>query len=138
MPKPFFVCIGGQRCGTTRLHRVLNEHPDIQMTTHGLGEFNKEIHYFDQFIIQQPLKWYETHFSDHKVSGEITPAYSTLSKDCVRLVGNYLPLAKIIFIVRNPVDRIWSQIRMMKTSWNQNSADFLEFSQLFIVLRSFA
>ena len=130
MPKPSFICIGGQRCGTTRLHRVLNEHPDIQMTIDGLDEFNKEIHYFDQFVIKQPLKWYETHFSGHKVSGEITPAYSTLSKDCVRLVGNYLPLAKIIYIVRNPVDRIWSQIRMMKTSWRQNNSDFLDFPQL--------
>ena len=130
MSKPSFICIGGQRCGTTRLHRILTEHPDIQMTKDGLGEFNKEIHYFDQFVSKQSLEWYEMHFLGHKLSGEITPAYSILSKDYINLIRDYLPHTKIIFIVRNPVDRIWSQIRMMKTSWRQNTTESINFHQL--------
>ena len=130
MSKPSFICIGAQRCGTTRLHRILTEHPGIQMTTSGIGEFNKEIHYFDQLVSEKPLEWYEMHFSEQKVSGEITPAYSILSKDYINLIRDYLPHTKIIFIVRNPVDRIWSQIRMMKTSWRQNTTDSINFHQL--------
>ena len=121
MSKPSFLCIGGQRCGTTRLHRILSAHPDISMTTSGVGEFNKEIHYFDRFVLEKPLRWYEKHFSDSRSSGEITPAYSTLNKASVESIKQYLPSSKILFIVRNPLDRIWSQIRMMKSGWIQHS-----------------
>ena len=72
MSKPSFLCIGGQRCGTTRLHRILSSHPDVSMTMSGVGEFNKEIHYFDRFVLEKPLRWYEKHFSDSRFSGEIT------------------------------------------------------------------
>ena len=121
MSKPSFLCIGGQRCGTTRLHRILSSHPDVSMTMSGVGEFNKEIHYFDRFVLEKPLRWYEKHFSDSRFSGEITPAYSTLNKASVESIKQYLPSSKILFIVRNPLDRIWSQIRMMKSGWLQNS-----------------
>lgn len=120
MPKPSFLCIGAQRCGTTRLHRILSEHPDIKMTKSGVGAFDKEIHYFDRFVLNKSLTWYENHFSNSGVSGEITPAYSTLSEASVKSIKQYLPDAKILFVVRNPLDRIWSQIRMMKTGWNNN------------------
>ena len=120
MPKPSFLCIGAQRCGTTRLHRILSEHPEIEMTKTGVGDFDKEIHYFNRFVLEKPLKWYENHFSDLNVSGEITPAYSALPEASVKSIKKYLPNAKILFIVRNPLDRIWSQIRMMKAGWNRN------------------
>lgn len=120
MPKPSFLCIGAQRCGTTRLHRILSEHPEIEMTKAGVGDFDKEIHYFNRFVLEKPLKWYENHFSDLNVSGEITPAYSVLPEASVKSIKKYLPNAKILFIVRNPLDRIWSQIRMMKAGWNRN------------------
>ena len=120
MPKPSFLCIGAQRCGTTRLHRILSEHPEIEMTKSGVGDFDKEIHYFNRFVLEKPLKWYESHFSDLNISGEITPAYSALPEASVKSIKKYLPNAKILFIVRNPLDRIWSQIRMMKAGWNRN------------------
>ena len=120
MSKPSFLCIGGQRCGTTRLHRILSAHPEISMTTSGVGEFNKEIHYFDRFVLEKPLSWYEKHFKDSRFSGEITPAYSTLNKASVESIKQYLPSSKVLFIVRDPLDRIWSQIRMMKSGWSQN------------------
>lgn len=47
-----------------------------------------------------------------KLVGEITPAYSVLNKDgfvaMKRLFGDQL---KILFILRNPVDRHWSQLK---------------------------
>ena len=119
MSKPSYLCIGAQRCGTTRLHRILSEHPEIEMTKSGVGDFDKEIHYFNRFVLEKSLKWYESHFSDLNISGEITPAYSTLPEASVKSIKKYLPNAKILFIVRNPLDRIWSQIRMMKAGWNR-------------------
>ena len=121
MAKPSFLCIGGQRCGTTRLHRILDAHPEIFMTQKGLGDFNKEIHYFDRFVLQRDFDWYESHFCSDGISGEITPAYSTLSPSIVKSIREYLPEVKIIYVIRNPADRIWSQIRMMHSSWNSSA-----------------
>ena len=130
MAKPSFLCIGGQRCGTTRLHRILNAHPEISMTQRGVGEFDKEIHYFDRFVLTHDFDWYESHFSNHGISGEITPAYSTLSLSCVQLISQYLPEAKIVYVVRNPVDRIWSQIRMMQSAWSSSNIRDLDLPKL--------
>ena len=38
--------------------------------------------------------------------GEITPAYSTLGPDDVRRVHRLVPDARIIFMMRNPVERV--------------------------------
>jgi hypothetical protein len=39
---PSFLVVGGQRCGTTFLHRLLKTHPEIWVTP------IKELHYFDE------------------------------------------------------------------------------------------
>ena len=115
--KPSFLGIGAQRCGTTRLHRILDEHPEIVMTKWGVGGFNKEIHYFDRFVMSKTFDWYESHFPKFGISGEITPAYATLNRRCVKAINRYLPEARIFYVLRNPADRIWSQIRMMLSGW---------------------
>lgn len=44
-------------------------------------------------------------------TGDITPAYQLLTEQDVEHVHNIVPGAKIIFIIRNPIDRTWSQLR---------------------------
>ena len=58
--------------------------------------------------------WYATLFEPGrgKVKGEITPAYSTLGLDDVAHVHDLVPEAKIIFMLRNPIERAWSQYVM--------------------------
>ena len=47
------------------------------------------------------------------VTGDITPAYAILDDAVVRLVQNTVPAdCRIVFIMRNPVDRLWSALRM--------------------------
>ena len=55
--------------------------------------------------------WYASLFEagGSKVIGEITPAYSTLGPDAVSRIHGLMPQAKIIFMMRNPVERAWSQ-----------------------------
>lgn len=50
------------------------------------------------------------------ISGDITPAYSTLDPEQVRAVNRLLPDARFVFIVRDPVGRLWSQLGM-ELSW---------------------
>ena len=47
-----------------------------------------------------------------KISGDITPNYSMLSETTVKAIADFYPDAKIIFILRNPVARSWSQAKM--------------------------
>ena len=58
--------------------------------------------------------WYASLFEPGrgKVKGEITPAYYTLRLDDVAHVHDLVPEAKIIFLMRNPIERAWSQFVM--------------------------
>jgi hypothetical protein len=58
--------------------------------------------------------WYASLFEPGRgmVKGEITPAYSTLTLEDVAHVHDLVPEAKIIFLMRNPIERAWSQFVM--------------------------
>ncbi len=58
--------------------------------------------------------WYASIFEpgEGKTVGEITPAYSTLGPETVSRVHRLAPEARIIFMMRNPVERVWSQAVM--------------------------
>ena len=58
-------------------------------------------------------QWYLSLFQANrfKVTGEITPAYSMLSAEDVKKISQLLPDLKLIFLIRNPVDRAWSHVR---------------------------
>ena len=58
-------------------------------------------------------RWYASLFSpaDKLAAGEITPAYSTLSADTVAAIKRINPDMKIIFVMRDPIERSWSQAR---------------------------
>jgi Sulfotransferase family len=50
---------------------------------------------------------------DGRLPGEITPAYSTLDASTVRRVHDLLrPDCRVLFLMREPVGRLWSAVRM--------------------------
>lgn len=59
-------------------------------------------------------EWYLSLFNDlDGITGDITPGYSILSEKDVSHLFDLLPDVKIIFLLRNPVDRAWSQFRYL-------------------------
>jgi len=66
--------------------------------------------------------WYVSLFAGNaaRIVGEITPEYSKLSSEEVRRVHESFPDLKLIYIMRDPIDRTWSQIRMLarKRAWS--------------------
>ncbi|MFV0384447.1 sulfotransferase family protein [Paracoccus sp. (in: a-proteobacteria)] len=59
--------------------------------------------------------WYKRVFAPapaHAMPMDFTPEYSTLPDEGVEYVANFLPKAKIVYLVRHPVDRAISQLRM--------------------------
>jgi hypothetical protein len=56
---------------------------------------------------------YLTHnVDDNKLTGDITPAYSSLDETTLRRMVRAAPQAKFLFLVRDPLDRLWSHVRM--------------------------
>ena len=73
-------------------------------------------------------EWYLSLFQDFdKCVGEMTPAYAILSEEdvanMIKLLG---PETKIIFMLRNPIDRAWSSYKYMNRKEQYTSSDFEE------------
>lgn len=60
------------------------------------------------------IEWYERLFEPKGdlISGDITPAYSTLSEECIREISLRFRGLRIILLLRDPVERLWSQLCM--------------------------
>jgi hypothetical protein len=58
--------------------------------------------------------WYAALFAagGRKTRGEITPNYSVLGREQIAHVHDLMPEAKIVFLMRNPIERAWSQTVM--------------------------
>lgn len=107
---PDFLGIGAQKSGTTWLEKNLRTHPKIWMPK------RKEIHYFDK-IRERGFndKWYASLFrpEEGQISGEITPAYSILNECTIAYAHSLMPEARLIFLMRNPIERAWSSATMV-------------------------
>jgi hypothetical protein len=118
---PDFIGMGAHRAGTTWLWRNLRAHPDIWTPP------SKELHLFDRrlnrgagrILPRNPAvvrAYYRRFFlksglSRNLVRGEYTTCYMTLSASDVRLVHATVPDAKLLFLMRDPLDRLWSHVR---------------------------
>lgn len=103
-----FICIGAQKSGTTWLYHQLSQIEQVRFPG------GKEIHYWNARYRHEPLSWYQALFSrdEQLVEGDITPAYATLDIDTIRRVHRHYPAIKILFILRNPIERAWSSALM--------------------------
>ena len=107
---PDFLIIGAQKSGTTWLHHNLQVHPQIWMP-------RREVHYFDRKIRDAESfddGWYASLFEPGKgkTIGEYTPSYSVIDRDMVAYAHELMPEAKIIFLMRSPIERAWSHAVM--------------------------
>jgi hypothetical protein len=113
---PDFLIIGAQRAGTTSLHKYLMRHAGTARPT------RKEIHYFDRYFDLGEL-WYRSHFplrsrlrrgdATRVITGEATADY--LFHPLVPERARHLvPEARLIVVLRNPVERAYSGWRLMQ------------------------
>lgn len=111
---PDFFIIGAQKAGTSSLYRYLERHPCI------LPAFTKEVQYFQNLAnFVKGERWYRAHFptrgamhrtalqQDHPcITGEATPLM--YHPHAPERVAGLLPGAKLIVLLRNPVERAFS------------------------------
>ena len=100
---PNFVVVGAPKAGTTSLYNYLKGHPDVFLP------HRKELLFFDSSF-HKGLPWYERYFKHYrgeKAAGDISPTY--MSNPFVpKRMRRTIPDAKIVFILRDPVERAYS------------------------------
>ena len=117
-PMPDYLIIGSKRGGTTSMYKYLLRHPNIIPMWPGV-ENAKKTHFFDQNF-HRGTDWYRAHFPTElqrsrvarrtgapALTGEAAPYYSFHPLVAGR-VHDTIPGVRLIMLVRNPVDRIWS------------------------------
>ena len=106
---PDFLIIGFHKCGTTSLYDHLCRHPHIAPA------FNKEIHFFERRYLRGEY-WYRAHFptvfkkwvrQGHFLTGEASPG-TVFNPRSAERVKRTVPGARMIVLMRNPVDRAFS------------------------------
>ena len=129
---PDFLVIGAKRCGTTSLYQHLPEHPCISKSPHdNMGFFNDNFHL--------GVNWYKsffpTTFTRNKIKSkfgdflafDVTTKYME-EESTANNVYQTKPNMKIIIILRNPVDRAYSQyhLSVRQTAERRSFEDVVE------------
>lgn len=103
---PNLIVIGAMKSGTTSLHSYLNLHPEIEMSR------QKELIFFiKERNWDRGLDWYRSHFrGTTKIKGESSPGYTNYPtwKNVPQRMFSVVPNTKIIYLLRNPIERIVS------------------------------
>lgn len=77
------------------------------------------------FLLPKTDRWYAKLFRDPggRVAGEMTPAYALLDETSIENLLTINPNIKIVFQMRDPIDRAWSQT-VMHLNLHQRHGDF--------------
>jgi hypothetical protein len=119
--RPNFIIIGAMNTGTTSLHKYLSYHNDIFMSSpKELDFFNIDNNY------NKGIAYYKSFFnSSKKRKGEASPNYTKTNSDVVaKRMSKDFPNIKLIYIVRDPVDRFLSQCRYHNLDPNAMYKDY--------------
>ncbi len=118
MKQSFFVGIGAQKCASTWIYDVLQDHPEVCLSK------EKEIDFFS-YRYGYGYQWYErnwSHCDAGKLRGEVSPSYFCEPAVPSRLKA-YAPDTKIILSLRDPVDRAISNHKHEVRSHNFRGDD---------------
>ena len=114
---PTFMVVSPPKTGTSWLYAILLHHPEVALPR------EKETRFFSSFYRWCDLRWYLSRFGDsarlHR--GDATPTYAILPPGTIRLIHDLAPWLKVIFLLREPVERAWSHARH---NWRYGEANF--------------
>jgi hypothetical protein len=123
--KPNFFIVGAPKCGTTALYEYLRLHPNIFMPQ------LKEPHYFAKDLTAPKVKTlvdYIRLFADctneHQSVGEASASYLS-SSTALSNIHEFNSDAKLIAMLRNPVDMVYSMHSQL-LYWSEETVDDFE------------
>ena len=133
MKRPNLFLIGAAKCGTTSLYYYLKQHPDIFFPDH------KEPHYFSTDLQWRyrgtefaNLSEYLALFQDATTQRWIGEAsvWHLFSQDAAANIFEFDPAAKLICILRNPIDMMHSLYRFGFARGSENATSFQQALEL--------
>jgi len=121
--------VGSMKCGTTILHDFLKEHPEVRTAS------EKEIHFFTLFR-HRGFDWYDAHFEHDEGARwrlDASPSYLDMSSNpAVALdIKAASPGAKVIALIRDPVERAISQFTHLRDIAKEPSLQGMEIAEFF-------
>lgn len=109
-----FIVLGGHKCGTTSLHAYLEQHPEIIMPrVKGQDILNSP-----QLVLEDYQNSYRQ-VDKERIFGEVSSSY-LYSHIAASYIKKYFPDAKLLVILRHPVDRAFSNFNRVKDQRNFN------------------
>lgn len=110
IPDIHFFVIGAARSGTTSIYNTLVQHPDVFTPT------VKEPRFFNENW-DKGWEWFSDLYKDAKpgqLCGDFSPSYTCApaANRSARLIHEHYPNARLIYMVRNPVECAISNWRM--------------------------
>jgi Sulfotransferase domain len=124
---PNLLIIGAAKSGTTSLHSYLALHPQVFMSE------RKELKLFDRPDWRDRLDWYRAQFpTDAPVRGESSPTYTAHPwfPGVPERIREAIPEARLVYLVRDPVERLVAQyvemyaLRFENRALDEALADF--------------
>lgn len=125
---PNFFILGAPKCGTTALARYLEEHPRIAFS------LEKETHHFcpdlpghrtDRTDEEYRAEFFPHVRPHHLAAGEGTPFY-LYSQEAIPRIRDYNPEARLVAMLRNPVDLVHSFHAQLLYNCEEDIVDFPE------------
>lgn len=107
--KPDFFIVGAPKCGTTALDHYLAAHPDIFMAKKEMHFFGKDLHFGPRFY-RRDEEAYLAEFAGRNGqtrAGEASVWY-LFSRQAAAEIKAFNPTARIIIMLRNPADMLYS------------------------------
>ena len=101
---PNFLIVGAMKSGTSSMAAYLRDHPQVWLPP------EKELAFFDRTHRTDDVDWYRACFAparDEPAVGEATPTYM-LRRSSIARMADLLPDARLIVLLRDPVDRAYS------------------------------
>ncbi|KAI8148274.1 P-loop containing nucleoside triphosphate hydrolase protein [Fennellomyces sp. T-0311] len=110
---PSFIFAGSERSGTTYIFNTLQTHPQVTGTVDhqnsGTLFDSDDEALFEAYLSQFPTLEDEIPMDEVVVAGEHAPQYLYRSHIAARRLRELLPHVKLVFILRDPIDRAYSQ-----------------------------
>ncbi len=112
MGYPDFVCMGFQKCGTTTLYQLLKQHPQVALCR----DVKEPMYYRVPLWSIMGRRFYRWRYFGHIEEGETrllgeVNAGLTYGGCARKIKRDFDPDTKMIFMMRNPVDRSYSAYR---------------------------
>ena len=110
--KVSFMVVGAQKGGTSALYSFLKKHPQVSMSNIKETNFFFTETYWSKGINYKTYHRFYNPSMKRKIYGEASPGYMLNYKEVAPRIKRYNPNTKLLFILKNPIERAYSQYKM--------------------------